>query len=130
MQPVGLALYTGTFFLLTYFFATKEGKVTAVIGKVLNLAFLVMLFVIFLLAFIHPMGKLSALSPTTNYLHQAFANGFLQGYNTMDALAMLIFGVTIIAAVQQMGFRKERVALATAKGGWSESLVWGSCTSA
>lgn len=117
MQPVGLALYTGAFFLLTYFFATKEGKVTAVIGKVLNPAFLVMLLVIFLLAFIHPMGKLSAPAPTTSYLHQAFANGFLQGYNTMDALAMLIFGVTIIAAVQQMGFSKEKVALATAKGG-------------
>ncbi|MGN1280135.1 MAG: branched-chain amino acid transport system II carrier protein, partial [Limosilactobacillus sp.] len=44
--------------------------------------------------------------------------GFLQGYNTMDALAMLIFGVTIIAAVQQMGFKRgQQTSLATVKGG-------------
>lgn len=117
MQQLGLALFTGAFFLLTYFFATKEGKVTEIIGKVLNPAFLVMLFIIFLLAFIHPMGSLHRPVPVGNYLHQSFANGFLQGYNTMDALAMLIFGVTIIAAVQQMGFPKAKVAAATARGG-------------
>lgn len=116
-QPLGLALYTGAFFLLVYFLARKEGKVTEIIGKVLNPAFLLMLLVIFLLAFIRPMGKLSQPAPTSAYLHQSFTNGFLQGYNTMDALAMLIFGVTIIAAVRQMGFTKKQVPLATAGGG-------------
>lgn len=118
MQPLGLALYTGAFFLLTYFLAVKEGKVTEIIGKVLNPAFLLMLFIIFLLAFIHPMGSLAKPAPVGDYLTRAYANGFLQGYNTMDALAMLIFGVTIIASVQQMGFDKEKVSLATARGGF------------
>jgi LIVCS family branched-chain amino acid:cation transporter len=118
MQPWGLAIYTGLFFLLVYFFATREGKITEIIGKVLNPVFLVMLFVIFLMAFIRPMGSLHAPQPTRDYLTHAFASGFLQGYNTMDALAMLIFGVTIIAAVQQMGFKRgQQTSLATVKGG-------------
>ncbi|MGM9892527.1 branched-chain amino acid transport system II carrier protein [Limosilactobacillus sp.] len=117
LQQVGLALYTGAFFLLAYFFALKEGKVTEIIGKVLNPAFLVMLLVIFLMAFIWPMGSLRQPAPTTAYRVSSFANGFLQGYNTMDALAMLIFGVTIIAAVQQLAPAKRQVPLATAIGG-------------
>lgn len=118
MQPVGLAIYTGLFFLLVYFFAGRQGKITEIIGKILNPLFLVMLLVIFLLAFIRPMGKLSAPKPTALYVHHALIGGFLQGYNTMDALAMLIFGVAIITAVRQMGFKgQEEVSLATAKGG-------------
>lgn len=118
MQPWGLALYTGAFFLLVYFFATREGKITEIIGKVLNPVFLVMLFVIFLLAFIWPMGKLSTPQPTTAYVHHAFTSGFLQGYNTMDAFAMLVFGVTIVVAVSQMGFKGSKaVSLVTTKGG-------------
>lgn len=117
MQPWGLALYTGAFFLLVYFFATRKGKVTQIIGKVLNPVFLVMLFIIFFLAFLRPMGKLSTPRPSAAYVQHAFSSGFLQGYNTMDALAMLIFGVTIIAAVRQLGFNGQQVSLATAKGG-------------
>ncbi|MDO4902802.1 MAG: branched-chain amino acid transport system II carrier protein [Limosilactobacillus sp.] len=117
LQGVGLVIYTGLFFLLTYYFATMDGGITEIIGKILNPAFLVMLFVIFLMAFIHPMGKLSAPQPTAEYLHQSFTNGVLQGYNTMDTLAMLIFGVTIIAAVREMGFSENQVPLATIRGG-------------
>lgn len=118
MQPVGLAVYTGLFFLLVYFFAGRQGKITEIIGKILNPLFLVMLLVIFLLAFIHPMGRLSVPKPATLYVHHALIGGFLQGYNTMDALAMLIFGVAIITAVRQLGFKgQEEVSLATAKGG-------------
>ena len=118
MQPWGLAIYTGLFFLLVYFFATREGKITEIIGKVLNPLFLLMLFVIFFMAFAWPIGSLHRPRPTAEYLHHAFSSGFLQGYNTMDALAMLIFGVTIIAAVQQMGFQQGRpTSLATVKGG-------------
>ena len=57
MQSLGLALFTGAFFLVTYFFSVKSGRVTEIIGKVLNPAFLVMLLVVFLLAFSRPMCK-------------------------------------------------------------------------
>lgn len=117
IQPWGLLAYTGVFFILVYFLAVREGKITEIIGKILNPLFLLMLFVIFFLAFIRPMGRTTS-RPTALYVHHAFLGGFLQGYNTMDALAMLIFGVAIITAVQQMGYQdRQAVSLATTKGG-------------
>lgn len=118
MQGWGLVAYTAAFFLIVYYCATREGKITEIIGKVLNPIFLVMLLVIFLLAFIRPMGQVSTPQPTSAYLTHAFSNGFIQGYNTIDALAALVFGVTIITAVRQMGFKsQQQVSLATTKGG-------------
>ncbi|MYY91711.1 branched-chain amino acid transport system II carrier protein, partial [Ligilactobacillus salivarius] len=50
--------------------------------------------------------------------HAAWTNGFLQGYNTMDALAALAFGVTVITAIRSFKLKNDRqVAIATAKGG-------------
>lgn len=118
LQGWGLLAYTGAFFLLVYFFAVREGKITEIIGKILNPIFLVMLCVIFLLAFINPMGSTARPQPTADYLTHALSNGFIQGYNTLDALAALVFGVTIITAVRQLGFKSQQaVSLATIKGG-------------
>lgn len=100
---IGLLIFTAIFFALVYAFSVQEGKITEMIGKILNPVFLVMLFVIFTLAFIHPLGNSQTTTPTTAYMHQAFTNGFLQGYNTMDTLAMLMFGITIITAIREMG---------------------------
>lgn len=118
VQGWGLLAYTAVFFLVVYFCATREGKITEIIGKILNPIFLVMLFVVFLLAFLHPMGAVSTPQPTADYVSHAFSNGFIQGYNTIDALAALVFGVTIITAVRQMGYQSQQsVSLATTKGG-------------
>lgn len=118
LQGWGLLAYTGAFFLLVYFFAVREGKITEIIGKILNPIFLIMLFLIFLLAFMHPMGSPKTTYPTAAYVVHAFSNGFIQGYNTVDALAALVFGVTIITAVRQLGFKSQQaVSLATIKGG-------------
>src|SRR5699024_10306035 len=57
-------------------------------------------------------------APTAQYLHGAFTNEFLEGYNTMDALAGLAFGVTVVTAVRAMGKKREKsVAAVTAKAG-------------
>lgn len=57
------------------------------------------------------MGSVSQAAPTAQYLHGAFTNGFLEGYNTMDALAGLAFGVTVVTAVRAMGKNVKRVLL-------------------
>lgn len=73
------------------------------VGKVLNPLFLVMLFVVFLMGFVHPMSSAGTQAVTAAYKHASFFNGFLEGYNTMDALAGLAFGVTVVTAVNQLG---------------------------
>lgn len=114
----GLLIYSAIFFTLVYFLSAKEAKITTLIGKLLNPLFLLLLFGIFLLAFSSPMGTTATTHATTAYLHNAFTNGFLEGYNTMDFLAALAFGITVITAIKSLGFKRANsISLATIKGG-------------
>lgn len=114
----GLAAYSALFFGAVYYFSVRETHITTLIGKILNPLFLLLLFSIFILASLHPLGATQRIPATAQYTGQAFTNGFLQGYNTMDALAALAFGVTVITAIQQLGkHQPHQVALATAKSG-------------
>ncbi len=49
------------------------------------------------------MGHAGVQHATAAYTSGSFVNGFLQGYNTMDALAGLAFGVTVVTAVRTLG---------------------------
>lgn len=114
----GLLLYSALFFLLVYYLSSKESKITVLIAKVLNPVFLLMLFVIFLLAFSSPLALAKNAPITLEYATNALSSGLLQGYNTMDALASLAFGITVITAVKQLGVTEQKeISLATAKGG-------------
>lgn len=118
MQKWGLLIFTGIFFILVFALSITEGNITDLIGKVLNPLFIVLLFVIFLMAFINPLGKAGTTAVTAVYRSAGFTNGFLQGYNTMDALAALIFGVAVI---KELGITKQKdVSLTLAKSG-----LWG-----
>lgn len=117
-NTIGLLIYSAIFFSLVYYLSAREAKITTLIGKILNPLFLLMLFIIFLLAFISPLGSAGDITPTAAYTQNAFSNGFLEGYNTMDGLAALAFGITVISAIKALGIKHQRdVSLATAKSG-------------
>ncbi len=115
---VGLFVFSALFFAAAYLLAYRQSNIMPSLGKVLNPLFLLLLFSVFLMAFLHPMGKAALQPVTTAYQHASFFNGFLQGYNTMDALAGLAFGVTVVTAVRQLGKTKPSSnAKVTAKAG-------------
>ncbi|WP_040534808.1 branched-chain amino acid transport system II carrier protein [Schleiferilactobacillus shenzhenensis] len=103
-QQIGLLIFSFLFFLTTFCLAWNESKITTYIGKLLNPLFLILLAAIFFWAFLIK-GDIRAVSTTGNakLISSNLINGFLQGYNTMDALAGLGFGVTIITALKLMG---------------------------
>lgn len=118
MQHAGLLIFSALFFLAAFLFSYRESKITSAVGKVLNPTFLVLLALVFFIGFLNPMGNALHQAATTEYTHAAFMNGFLQGYNTMDALAGLAFGVTVVTAVRGFGLKKDsQVAAVTAKSG-------------
>lgn len=117
-QHLALFGFSAVFFLLAFLLSYKENKIVSNLGKLLNPVFLVLLFLVFVVAFLNPLGNPAEVASTKEYLHGAFTNGFLEGYNTMDALAGLAFGVTVVSAVRSMGQKKESsVAKVTAKAG-------------
>ncbi|MFC6253752.1 branched-chain amino acid transport system II carrier protein [Secundilactobacillus hailunensis] len=102
----GLLVFSVLFFGAAFLVSYEQSNVMTSVGKVLNPVFLLMLFAVFVMGFAHPMGNASKMAVTTAYQHASFFNGFLQGYNTMDALAGLAFGVTVVTAVNQLGKTK------------------------
>lgn len=103
---LGTAPLLGAFFLAAFLFSYKENQILANVGKVLNPCLLALLFLVFVVAFANPLGNPTSAPVTSAYVHNAVTNGFLEGYNTMDALAGLAFGVTVVTAVRSMGQRR------------------------
>lgn len=126
MAQIGLLIFSTIFFVCAFVISYEESNILTSIGKVLNPLFLLLLFIVFLMGFFSPMGRAAAQKVTLAYQQAPFFNGFLQGYNTMDALAGLAFGVTVVTAVRQMGKTTAKSnAKVTAKAGILATLTIG-----
>ncbi len=102
-QSLGLAVFSLLFFGAVLFFSLRPGEILTWIGKVLNPLFLAFLAILILRALTAPMGEISAVDPQGAYLTGAFATGLLEGYNTMDALAGLAFGIIVVDVIRSLG---------------------------
>ncbi len=119
-QQLALLIYSALFLGAAFWISYNEKDILNRLGKVLNPIFLVLLFLVFFVAMINPLGSANAGYATSAYATSgnAFLNGFLEGYNTMDALAGLAFGVTVVAAIRQLGKKEDKsVAIVTARSG-------------
>lgn len=96
-----LLIFTGVFFLITLLFSLFPSKIVDNIGKFLAPALVILLLVLLAVAFFNPMGSIQ--SPDETYQSAAFFTGFIEGYNTMDALAALVFGIIIINVIKGFG---------------------------
>ncbi|MFP3919257.1 branched-chain amino acid transport system II carrier protein [Lysinibacillus telephonicus] len=120
INPVHSSLYLGlfslVFFAIVYYFSLNPAKIIDYIGKYLTPAFLVFLFMLIVIAIVKPMGHFDI--PTGDYSDLAFITGFKEGYNTMDALASLAFGIVVIKAIKGQGITNPKeIAKATWKSG-------------
>ena len=98
---IGQAVYTGIFFLCTYFLALNPSKLVERVGKLLTPALLFFLALLFLKGFYAPLGDI--MEPTGNYVEEPFAQGFQDGYLTMDLLASLAVGSLVVNAIRMRG---------------------------
>lgn len=123
-----LALFSFCFFAVVLFFSLKPGGIMTWIGRLLNPVFLVFLFVLIIAALVNPVTSISQVAPAPSYASgsKAFFTGFLEGYNTLDALAGLAFGIVVIQVVRSHGVTEPgRVAVNTAKAGIFSCLFMG-----
>ena len=126
IHPAFLALFSVLFFLTTWFFSRKPSKILDYVGKFLNPLFLVLLGILLLLGFLHPLGNISDMAVQPNYQSNTFITGFTQGYNTLDALAALAFGIVIVTTIRNMGVTEpSEIAKDTIKSGFISILLMG-----
>ncbi|GEO67750.1 branched-chain amino acid transport system II carrier protein [Levilactobacillus spicheri] len=102
LQTGVLAGFSGVFFLVAWLLARHPGKLMTYIGKWLTPFFLILLAIIMGAALLHPLGSIGGVSHGEYALHPVL-NGFTEGYNTLDALAALAFGVVVIDSIRDLG---------------------------
>ena len=102
-QTAALAVFSLLFFGAVLFFSLRPGEILTWIGKVLNPLFLCFLGILIVRALISPMGEIAEIVPAGEYASAAFSTGLLEGYNTMDALAGLAFGIIVVNVIRNLG---------------------------
>ncbi|MGL5683565.1 MAG: branched-chain amino acid transport system II carrier protein [Marinifilaceae bacterium] len=87
------------FFAITVFLVIKETKITDIIGKFLTPIILLILGVVAFVGFTSG-GDITEASRIES---SNFAFGLVNGYQTMDALASVLFGVIIVSGLKSKG---------------------------
>ena len=121
-----LLLFTLAFFTAALLFSLWPGKILTWVGRVLTPCFLVFLGILVVVALLHPAAAAADIAPSGGYESQPFFTGFLEGYNTMDALASLAFGIVVVQVIRGLGVEDaDAVAVTTVKSGVFSCLLMG-----
>ncbi|ALS36159.1 branched-chain amino acid transport system II carrier protein [Enterococcus ureilyticus] len=121
-----LALFSALFFFIAWAFSRKPSKLLGYVGKFLNPLFLFLLAILILFAFITPLGSITSAPIAESYVANPFFKGFTEGYNTLDALASLAFGIIIVSTIRGMGVEKPNdIAKDTIKSGAISVVLMG-----
>ena len=100
LPGVSPVLFSVLFFALILALCIKESAVVDIVGKVLTPLLLVGLFAIIIKGIVTPLGEIAALPQIAN----AAVTGIKAGYQTMDALAALPFGIIVLQSVTAKGY--------------------------
>lgn len=102
------------YFSLTLYFSINKSKVIDTIGKILTPILLLVLGIIFFKGIFYPLGEAVGTG-----IDNPFKMSFFEGYQTMDALASIIFAGIIIENIKSRGYKKpkEQVKLTVISGG-------------
>ncbi len=95
----GQLIYSLVFFAITLWLSLFPGQLINSIGKIITPMLVVVLIAIGVGVFMFS-GEIGT---ETTIKDSPFAWGFQQGYQTLDALASLAFGIVIITALRQRG---------------------------
>lgn len=103
---LALFIFSALFFGFSLWFTLRPSGILTWVGKVLNPIFLVSLIGLVVFSILNPMGEVRKIPVQETYQQGAFFRGFLEGYNTMDALAALAFGIIVISTIKNLGVTK------------------------
>lgn len=98
-----LLVFSAAFFGAALYFSLRPGKILTWIGKILNPFFLLFLGVLVVVAMLSASTSVADAEPLGGYAESPFFTGFLEGYNTMDALASLAFGIVVVQVIKGLG---------------------------
>nr|WP_267136004.1 branched-chain amino acid transport system II carrier protein [Vibrio sp. J1-1] len=119
-SQTNLTAFSVLFFVVAMLFSWFQGRLIDLIGKVLTPVLFLGLMVLALAVFIDPQGEM--IGATGEYLTQPLTKGFLEGYNTMDTFASLMFGMLMVDALRGKGI--------TERAATTKYLIFAGCIAA
>ncbi len=115
-----LTSFSISFFAVAMTFAWFQGRLIDLIGKVLTPVLCLGLVVLAVAVFVDPQGEM--MGAHGEYLTQPLTKGFLEGYNTMDTFASLMFGMLMVDALRSKGI--------TERAATTKYLIFAGCIAA
>lgn len=109
LQPLFLVIFFG----ISLWLSISPHKLVNRIGNVLTPALLLVILLLIVKSFITPLGGYATPQETYATPSAAMLQGFLDGYNTMDALASVVFAILVIDFVRLSGATSRAVVTKT-----------------
>ena len=103
-------LFVILYFAINLIFVLKPSRVIETIGKFLTPVLLLILIVLIVKGIVSPIAGYSSAS-----VINPLSNSLVEGYQTMDALASIIFASLIIGAVKSKGYKEKQIVQVTVK---------------
>ena len=92
------------YFLINLFFVLRRSSIIDTIGKFLTPALIIILTIVIVKGIVNPIGEIVS-TDATNIL----STSLLEGYQTMDALAALLFAGVITSSIIEKGYKGTEV---------------------
>ena len=123
--PIGMLqiLYSLVFFTLALVVALRPEKLTDRLGKIMCPILLLLIVVTFIGSLVDPLEGYGA-PQSELYAAAPVARGFLDGYQTMDTIAALVFGIIIALNIRARGVEEDSdVVRYTVRAGWMAGVL-------
>ena len=111
-KGLGLIVFTLIYFVAAFLIALNPSKILDRIGRVLTPVFALLIIILVILGALKYGGN-APQAATEAYQASAFGAGFLEGYNTLDALASVAFSVIAVETLKQLGFSSKKEYIST-----------------
>ena len=103
---LSMAIYTLIFFGIVLILCLEPGKLVKRIGTILTPSLLILILLMFVVFLIK--GEKSISAPDAKYLSLPLLEGFIDGYQTMDTIAALNFGLVIVLTLNGFGINEKK----------------------
>ena len=90
------------YFIINLIFVLKRSSIIDTIGKFLTPALLILLIVVIVKGVFMPIGEI-----TSTNAQNVFSSSLIEGYQTMDAIAALLFAAIITTSLKDKGYEKK-----------------------
>lgn len=105
-------LFSSLFFALILLLCLKESAVVDIVGKILTPALLIGLLILIIKGVLDPIGPV----PDRILVESVPVTGIEAGYQTMDVLAAMVFGIIVLKSAREKGYADNKTQFCVVAG--------------